>query len=206
VSIARIDTTIMDNGNVEEDAKLDDVVAILTFEDGTTILDINEIYNTADRSVELAATEASTYGWSIGGGLLRLCLVIAAVILRTVCYKINKCCLPVIKPFLEVKNKSKPEVVGEILRTQMEEHINRATTHGQWSTPPLNDTKLEMESLEMATFANSAVLYPALDETVPKGMVNTGGGVTPVSASAPVVTVVGEDTLGRQPGVGTSKI
>jgi hypothetical protein len=59
----------MDNGDIKEDAELDDVVAILTFEDGTTILDVPETYRATDDSLEIAALEStSIYGWGIGGG------------------------------------------------------------------------------------------------------------------------------------------
>jgi hypothetical protein len=94
----------------------------------------------------------------------------------------------------------------EVLRAHMEDICKRAASQGQWRNAPSDDSKLVIESIEMSTHADKSVLYPYLNDKLPNGMVYTGGGITPIRASAPVETIVVKEALGTQPGVETTQV
>jgi hypothetical protein len=132
-------------------------------------------------------------------------MVLAAVSLCVLGYKVKKCCLPVLKPFLEVKQKTKQEIL-EMLKSQMDEYWNKVSDQFQVRTNQVGDTKLVIESIEMDAYYNQPGLYPHMSPYLPRGMVKTGGGVTPVRASAPVEAVEVGTTLGNQPGVDSATV
>jgi hypothetical protein len=174
VSISRIDTTIMDNGDIKEDAELDDVVAIMTFEDGKSILDVPKIYKAVKDSLEVAVMELpAKYGWGIGGGLLALLIAIGALILCICCYKWeSKCCLPMLRLLTEIKNKSKKETMKEKRRLDMDEWWTIRNQQFQLTNLQSGDTTMDFDTMESAPTS----IYPSIVTSSPAiGMVKTGG-------------------------------
>jgi esterase/lipase len=164
-------------------------------------LDIEENYQPADRSLEIAANERTAiYGWSIGGVLLGLCFIATSIAICCFCYKVKTGCVSAIKPFLEVKSQSKKDTMEELLRAQMEDFYKWAASQGLWSYTAPEENKLGVESLEMSTHASRSAHYPQL----PASMHYTGGGVTPVRATAPLEAKLVQGAPGTLSGVETT--
>jgi hypothetical protein len=177
----------MDNRNIREDVELDNVVALLTFENGLTILDVPETYRQADESILISAHETGTLGWSIGGSLMALCLLITAVVICIICYKLSSCCLPVLGFFRWAKTKPQ----------------HKESTTGPSMEMAIMDAA---HTLEMGQYTHQSSVYPDLDTRSYGRLLNTGGGVTPGRATAPVDETVIGDNLATRPGVGTSRV
>jgi hypothetical protein len=174
----------MDNGNFREDVELENMVALLTFESGLTIMDVDENYRPADRAIAISASETTTIGWSIGGGLVALCAIITAVIIGVVCYKLTSGCLPVRRLLKWSTSTSTP------LEKPTGQNMEMAFMK-------------DAHTMEMAQHPNQTFLYPVQEVWAAGTLVNTGGGVTPERATAPVeVQVYGDN----RPVVGTSRV
>jgi uncharacterized membrane protein YidH (DUF202 family) len=184
VGITRIDTTILDNGDIREDVELENVVALLTFESGLTIMDVPETYVQADKAIAISASSTSTIGWSIGGVLVAICIIITALVLGAVCFKLTSGCLPVKRLF------KRNSVISSPPETPAGPDMELALMH-------------VLQKFDMAQHSRQTYIYPTIELGTPGTLVNTGGGVTPGRASAPVeVQVIGDSHL----QVGTSRV
>jgi hypothetical protein len=166
VSISRIETTVMDNGNIKEDAELNDMVAIMTFEDGNSILDIPKIYEAANKSLEVAVMELlAKYGWSIGGGILALLIAIGAIILCVCFYKLEKkCCLPVLQPFTEVRHKSREQMMRDQMKQEIAEWWDANSHQYQLRSQQSGEISLNVRAMDLSSSSSSSSIIEASPE------------------------------------------